>query len=150
MWEIHSFSIVKPLNTHTYTPTEHFLQLTVIKRSAYLQPGTVYPSPAWFHLRVWMPHQAVCISKANARCISSSNWKERVKAARRMLWLERSWALLILQPAGPFEVKRVVSLAGARNQTAGKQVFHFISDLFHTSWKAGLVLLCFFPVLFHR
>lgn len=149
LWEILSFSIVKPLNTHTHTPTAHFLQLTVIKRCAYLQPATACPSPAWLHLRVWTPHQAVYISKANALCISSTNWKERVKVAWRMFWLERGWALLIPQPAGPFEVKRVVSLAGARNQTAGKQVFHFISDLLHTSWKACLVVLCFLPLLFH-
>lgn len=119
------------------------------KKMHLLQPATAYPSPAWFHFRVWVPHQAVCISKANAWCISSSDWKERVKAAWRMLWLERGQALLILLLAWPFGVKGVVSSAGARNQTAGKQVFHLISDLFHTSWKACLVLLCFFPVLFH-
>lgn len=63
--------------------------------------------------------------------------------------LERAWALLVLPPAGPFVLYRVVSLVGARNQTAGKQVFHFLDDLFHTSWKTWLGLPRCLPVLCH-
>lgn len=62
---------------------------------------------------------------------------------------EGAGTLLVCLSAGPFVGCRVLSPVGASNQTAGKQAFHFLDDLFHTSWKAWLGLLCFLPALCH-
>lgn len=94
-------------------------------------------------------NRVMYVGKTNAWCTSCFNWMEGARPEKGCSGLERAWALLALLLAGPFGVDRVVSPVGVRSQTAVKQAFDLTYDLFPTSWRVWLGLLCFLPVLSH-
>lgn len=148
----------KPLHTHTHVqehpspihlPTGKIQIPVIMTRCFCLQQGIAYPASAWFSLRVEiLNHLCVSGKQMSGAFHVLTGWCTN-RPNEGCSGLERARALLVLPPAGPFVLYRVVSLIGARNQTAGKQVFHFLDDLFHTSWRAWLWCPCSLPVLFH-